>query len=158
MHLSWLLANQSWLITLINLITSNYHASNESPGRSVQDARTHKSPLLKRLCTWTHKCVLDFDMSKALHKDAKMRPFCKDAKFASKDAKTRLLASRWIRTPLYLSTVICIIITDQWRSRREPFVSRVLMKVRQLMRPAGVWTVRTSYVIHVKKHTKSSSC
>ena len=36
--------------------------------------------------------------------NAKMRPFCKDAKIASKDTKMRLLASNWIRTPLYLST------------------------------------------------------
>ena len=49
--------------------------------------------------------------AKALHKDAKMRPFCKEGKMQPddkmrpfcKDAKTRLLASRWIRTPLYLS-------------------------------------------------------
>ena len=46
--------------------------------------------------------------AKALHKDAKMRPFCKDAKIVSKDAKTRLLASRWIRTPLYLSTTMVL--------------------------------------------------
>ena len=62
------------------------------------------------------------NVAKALHKDAKMRPFCKDAKMrqfkmdakmrpfcldaklASKRHKNASSASRWIRTPLYLST------------------------------------------------------
>ena len=69
---------------------------------------------------WTHKCVhFARTKCKALHKDAKMRPFCKDAKMRP-NAKTHLLASRWIRTPLYLSTVAPV---NQW-----PYLPQQLCK------------------------------
>ena len=48
--------------------------------------------------------------TKALHKDAKMRPFCKDAKFASKDAKTRLWRPGGLEPPY-------IYLLRRWRYR-----------------------------------------